>query len=503
MNHDAPTNIAPPQPAPPRKRVLVLGGGFGGMYAARRLGRTLGRRQDIDVVLISRENYLLFTPMLHEVAAGDLEPADIVNPLRKMVRRVRLIQGEVTEIDLRARAVRYAVGALRQPREITYDYLLLALGSETNYFGMIDVEAAATTMKSLADAALLHNRMVAALEEAAQETDESRRRRLMTFVVAGGGFAGVETAGAINDFLRLALRYYPELDESMLRVVLVHSGPVVLPELSERLGGYTQERLQQRGVELQLQTRVTGYDADTVNLSLGDPIGAMSLIWTAGVVPAAALAPLTVDKIKGCLKVNERLEVSGHEGLVWAVGDCAAVPDGKGFHPPTAQHGMREAVAAAKNIEAVLAGKAQTPFRFSTIGQLASIGHRSGVAQVLGMRFSGFIAWWLWRMVYLAKLPGFSKKLRVAIKWSSELLFPREIEQLVTLRDVERMEKLGVTLRTKRGSAESLSGATSRNAPPADEHVLRSSADARSMHAAHVSPATEGTDAIAEPVQVH
>ena len=478
MNQYATTNGARPEPAAPRKRVLVLGGGFGGMNAARRLGQTLGKRQDIEVLLISRENYLLFTPMLHEVASGELEPADIVSPLRKMVRRVRLIQGEVTEIDLRARVVRYAVGALRQAREIHYDYLLLALGSETHHFGMHDVEAAATTMKSLGDAALLHNRMVATLEESAQETDELRRRRLMTFVVAGGGFAGVETAGAINDFLRHALQYYPELDESILRVVLVHSGSVVLPELSERLGLHAQNRLQRRGVELRLETRVTGYDADTVNLSSGEPISAVSLIWTAGAVPAAVLAPLTVEKIKGRLKVNELLELCGHEGVVWAVGDCAAVPDGSGVHPPTAQHGMREAMVAARNIEAVIAGKAQKPFRFSTIGQLASIGHRSGVAQILGMRFSGFIAWWLWRTVYLAKLPGLSKKLRVAIRWSSALLFPRQIEQLVTLRDVERLEKLGATLRAKRVSTDSVGGASLKGRP-ADDQVLPWRADAR------------------------
>jgi NADH dehydrogenase len=405
------------------------------------------------VVLISRENYLLFTPMLHEVAAGDLDPADIVNPVRKMAPGARLIQSEVTDIDLRARVIRYAVGALRQPRELTFDYLLLALGSETNYFGMNDVEAAAAPMKTLGDAALLRNRMVALLEEAAQETDGARRRRLLTFVVAGGGFAGVETVGAINDFLRETLSYYPELDESMLRVVLVHTGKVVLPELGERLGRYAQEKLRHRGVEVRLGTRVTGYEGGAVKVAPGDPIGAMSLVWTAGVSPAAVLGPLRVEKVKGRVKVNEFLEVPGHEGAVWAVGDCAAVPDGSGgLHPPTAQHGMREGVAAARNIEAAIEGGAPRPFRFSTVGQLASIGHRTGVAQVLGVRFSGFIAWLLWRTVYLSKLPGVSKKARVAIKWSLDLLFPREIEQLVTLRDVEQIEKLGATLRAVRGA---------------------------------------------------
>jgi NADH dehydrogenase len=239
----------------------------------------------------------------------------------------------------------------------------------------------------------------------------------------------------------------------------------VLPELGERLGRYAQEKLQQRGVELRLRTRVTGHENEAVNVAPGDAIGTMSLVWTAGIKPAAALGPLPVEKLKGRVKVNEFLEATGHEGVVWAVGDCAAVPDGDGgVHPPTAQHGMRQAIAAAKNIEAVITGDVQKPFRFSTIGQLASIGHRTGVAQILGLRFSGFVAWWLWRGVYLSKLPEHSKKLRVAIKWSFELLFPRQIEQLVTLRDVEGMEKLSATLRAIRGAAESVGGAGSLHA---------------------------------------
>jgi NADH dehydrogenase len=410
---------------------------------------------DVEVVLVARENYLLFTPMLHEVAAGDLYPGDIVNPLRKMLRCVRFIEADVVDVDLRERRVRIEAGPLRREQELTYDHLLLALGAETNYFGMADVEARAVTMKTLTDAALLRNRMVALLEEAAAATDESIRRRAMTFVVAGGGFAGVETVGAMNDFLHDAIRYYPELDPTMLRVVLVHPGQVVLPELGERLGRYAQVKLGRRGVEVRTESRVHGYEGGVVKLGSADGIEADTVVWTAGVTPAAAVQSLPVEKVKGRVKVNEFLEVAGHAGAVWAAGDCAAVPDGRGgIQPPTAQHGLREAVAAAKNIEAAVKGVAKRPFRFSTLGQLASIGHHTGVAEVFGMRFSGFVAWWLWRSVYLAKLPGIAKKLRVAISWSLDLLFAREIEQLLTLQDIEQVERLSVMLRTMREARE-------------------------------------------------
>lgn len=455
MNHDR--NMSEDtvtQAASGRRRVLILGGGFGGAYAAERLAHTLGRREDVEVVLISRENYLLFTPMLHEVAAGDLYPPDIVVPLRTRLRDVRFIEGEVIDIDLPTRVARYAVGPSRRRQEMNYDYLLLALGSETNYFGMHGVAAYGATLKTLGDAALLRNRMVALLEDAATQTDDAACRRLMTFVVAGGGFAGVETVGAMNDFLRETLKHYPELDPSTLRVILVHSGDVVLPELGGRLGRYAQEKLQLRGVELRLGARVTGYDDRVVKLSIGEPISADTLVWTAGVTPAPAVASLPVERVNGRLKVNECLELAGYEGVVWALGDNAAVPDGRGgLHPPTAQHGMREGLAAAKNIEAAVNHTSPRPFRFTTIGQLASIGHHTGVAQILGMRFSGFMAWCLWRSVYLAKLPGIAKKARVAVQWMLDLLFARQIEQFLTLKDLEQIEQLAAQVRESRTQA--------------------------------------------------
>jgi NADH dehydrogenase len=319
---------------------------------------------------------------------------------------------------------------------------------------MTGVAARAATMKTLGDAALLRNRMVALLEDAATEPDEDSRRRLLTFVVAGGGFAGVETVGAINDFLRDTIKDYPELDSSMLRVLLVHPGEIVLPELGPELGQYAQAKLARRGVQFRLGARVTGYDDWVVHLSAGEPIPTSTLVWTAGVRPPAAVESLPVEKVKGRLKVNQYLELAGHEGEVWAVGDSAAVPDDRGgLHPPTAQHGLREGLAAANNILAAIGATPRKPFQFATLGQLASIGHHAGVAQVLGMRFSGFAAWWLWRSVYLAKLPGIAKKIRVAIQWTLDLLFARQIEQLLTVRDIDQIEQLAAQLRATRAEA--------------------------------------------------
>ncbi len=455
-----------------KAKIVIAGGGFAGLYAAMYFDRTLARRREADVVLISRENFILFTPMLHEVAAGDLQPSDIVNPLRRILRHVKVVEADVDAIDLRARKVSCVAG-LRDVRcEFEFDHLLLTLGSETNFFAMAGVRDWAVTMKTMSDAALLHNTMVALLETAALQGDASARRQLLTFVVAGGGFAGVETTGAVNDFIRETLRYYPSIAKTDVRVVLIHPDRFLLPELGEELGLYAERKLRERGVDVLTGVRVASYDGSTVTLSNGTSIPASTLVWTAGVKPSAVIASLPCDKERDRLRVNEYLAVPGVSGL-WAAGDCAAVPDlttGK-FCPPTAQHGLRQGVAAAKNIEAAIGGRALEPFRYSTMGLLASIGHHTGVAKVFGVKFSGFIAWWLWRTVYLAKLPGLAKKLRVMVGWTLDLFFGREIEQLITLRDVEmlsdrlaRLRNKAITDREADSGSGAVASASSQNA---------------------------------------
>jgi NADH:ubiquinone reductase (H+-translocating) len=285
----------------------------------------------------------------------------------------------------------------------------------------------------LGDAITLRNRLIALLEEANNECCASIREPLLTFVVAGGGFAGVETMAAVNDFVRDALRFYPNCHERHLRMVLVHPGPVILPELGEKLGTYTQRKLAERKVDIRVNTRVTGVSERGVELNDGTVIAGNTLVWTAGTSPNPLLDTLSCQKERGRLLVNEFLEVPEWPG-VWALGDCAVVPDrktGKAY-PPTAQHALREGKILAHNLTAAVQGGSKKPFVFETIGQLASIGRRTGVANIMGINFSGFIAWWLWRTIYLGKLPRFEKKLRVALDWTLDLLFSKDIVQFMT-----------------------------------------------------------------------
>jgi NADH:ubiquinone reductase (H+-translocating) len=409
------------------KRVLILGGGFGGIYAALRLEKLLRRRNDIEVTLITRDNFFLFTPMLHEVASSELELNTIVNPLRKLLRRVNTFIGTIDTIDMGNRRVLATHGLDRHTHELPFDHLILALGSETNFFNLPGVEEFAVTMKSLSDAIELRNRIIAHLEEANSECAVGERQPLLTFVVAGGGFAGVETLGATNDFIREALPFYPNLRPEFVRTVLVTPDLVILPELSSKLGAYAQRKLGGRGVEIMTGARVTGVHAGVVELNSSHKIEANTLIWTAGTVANPLVATLRIPKRNGKIEVNEYLEVPGFEGI-WAVGDCALVPnlEGGGFHPPTAQHALREGRAVADNVVAAILGGGKRPFRFSTLGQLATIGRRTGVANILGMNFSGFVAWWLWRTIYLSKLPRIEKKIRVALDWTLDLLFAKD-----------------------------------------------------------------------------
>jgi NADH dehydrogenase len=428
-----------------KKRIVILGGGFGGVYAAIHLEKLLAGQNAVEICLVSHDNFFLFTPMLHEIAASDLEITNIVNPLRKLLRKVEVLVGDVNQIDLPNRRVLISRGRRNHSHQIDYDHLVIALGSITNFYNIPGLAGVAVPMKSLRDAIRLRTQIIQHLEEANFECNPADRQSLLTFVVAGGGFAGVETVAALNDFVREALSFYPNLCENMLRVMLVHSGPAILPELGESLGQYTEKVLARRGVEIRLNTRVKSVTENKVFLADGVSFPSRTLVWTAGTVPSPLISSLPCANERGRVLVNQFLRVPDWPN-VWAVGDCAFVPDlrnpGKS-HPPTAQHAIREGKVVAQNIAAVLFDRPLKSFSFRTIGLLAAIGRRTGVARIFGFNFSGFFAWWMWRTVYLSKLPGLDKKVRVAFDWTLDLLFPKDVCAVYDVdhrRDFDRVE---------------------------------------------------------------
>ena len=418
-------------------RILLLGGGFGGLYTAIELEKQLGHHANVELTLVSHENFFSFTPMLHEVAASDLDMTHIVNPVRKMLKQTHLFLGDVQQIDLEKKQVAVTHGSDHHCHELPYDHLVIGLGAIANFYQLPGLAERALTMKSLGDAIYLRNHLIQNLEEADTEcaVKMCRREPLMTCVVAGGGFAGVETIAAVNDFVREALHFYRNLHAEQIRMVLVHSGAVILPELSEKLGRYAQKKLEQRGVEMRLNVRVTGVTDEGVQLSDGTLIKTKTVVWTAGTAPNPLLGDLACSKDHGRIVANEFLEVPDWPG-VWALGDCALIPDPKTGkpYPPTAQHALRQGRVLARNIVAAMNGGRKKPFVFSTLGQLASIGRRVGVANIFGINFSGFIAWWMWRTIYLSKLPRTEKKLRVALDWTLDLLFSKDLVQFSTGR---------------------------------------------------------------------
>jgi NADH dehydrogenase len=413
-------------------RIVIIGGGFAGVTTALNLERLLRRRSDVEITLIDQENFFTFTPLLPEVPSGSIQPKHIVFPLRALLRRTAVKQADVKAIDLERRIIVAAHCGKCGNYTVEFDQLVLALGSVPNYFELPGVAEHALTIKSLADATALHAHVIDRLEHADLQSDPAARRKLLTFVVAGGGFAGVETLAELNDFVRGARRFYPNVRDEDVRMVLVHSGPRILPEVSESLSAYALSKLRSRGVEVLLTTRVRSCNADRVLLSSGEELPAGALVWAAGTAPSPILEKLNLPRTKsGRIDVDAAMAVKARPGI-WAVGDSASIPDVMtgGLCPPTAQFALRQGRRLAKNIVAAMAGETPEPFRFKTLGLLAGLGRRTAVAEILGFRFSGFIAWWLWRTIYLMKLPGFERKLRVAIDWTLELFFPRDIVYL-------------------------------------------------------------------------
>jgi NADH dehydrogenase len=415
-----------------RPRVVILGGGFAGVYTALALEKALGGRDDFEIVLVNRENYFVFQPMLPEVISGSIGVTDMVVPLRRLLHRSEVHVRDVEAVDLEARVVTASPGFRPQPHRVGYDHLVLGLGNVTDFRGLPGLPEHALPFKNLGDALRVRNHVIRALEEASIErADAALRRQLLTFVVAGGGFSGVEVAAELNDFVLAVAASYRGIDPAEIRVVLVHSRERILPEMAEPLALFAQRLLRKRGVELRLGDRLQSATGTEVILRGGDRIPTRTLVSTVPASPHPLLESLPLPKGHGGrLVTTPELRVEG-TASVWAVGDCALVPtpDGK-TAPPTAQHATRQAAVCAHNIVAAIRGGTRRVFDFRGLGTMASLGHHSAVAEVLGLRFSGFLAWWLWRTVYLTKMPGWGRRLKVASSWTLDLVLPPDLVEL-------------------------------------------------------------------------
>lgn len=446
---------AAPATARKIKRVLILGGGFAGTSTAITLGKLARDRSDIEVDFVSDENYFVFQPMLPEVAAGGIEASHIVNPIRRLCPYVNFHRARVEEINLEAKTVKIIGADITKEKLLNYDHLVVCIGLIVDLKRNPGMAEHSMAMKTLGDAFYLRNAAVDRLEQADPETDPDLKQKLMTFVVVGGGFSGVETIAELNDMIKDALRYYPNLSEDELRVVLIHSRERILQELSEDLAEFTQDKLKERGVELILNARVTDASGDSVRYQHKGSkeihtINTKSIICTIGNAPHPVVSSLPIANGRGRIETDEFLRVitpikDGAEKVwegLWACGDASMVrditkldEDGKpGVCPPTAQYAIRQGTRLGHNIWASMVGGDIAPFRFGGLGQMAVIGKLTGVAQIMGINFSGFIAFFLWRLVYWMKLPGVLPKLRVALDWGIDLFFPTDVTQLNVFR---------------------------------------------------------------------
>ncbi len=421
-----------------RKKVLVLGGGFAGVECVRRLEASLGRDGGVEIVMVSEDNFLLFTPMLPQVASGTIETRHIVMPIRTICGGATFYEGRVRNIDPHGKIVDVWGTGQRRGISIHYDFLVVALGSQTNFFGMSGVEKHAYTMKTLNDAVLLRNRVVDMLEQAENETDPIRRRGLLTFVVVGGGFAGIETAGELMDLLHDAAKHYPNVGRGDVSVSVLEAMPSILPGFSGKLAAFARQKMSERGIDIRLNTAVSGFDGREVEVrgtgegeKEGGVIMTNTLVWTAGVTPPNTVKRSLLKTEGGRIVVDENLGVPGFAG-VFAVGDCALLADPRTGrpYPPTAQLAEAQAKTAARNLHALMRGGKMSPFSYKSRGQMAVIGKRAGIASLFGFNIAGFWAWALWRNVYLSKIPRADKRIRVLLDWTIDVFFDRDIARL-------------------------------------------------------------------------
>ncbi len=415
------------------QRILILGGGFAGLFAAREVKKRLGDNAEVE--LISEENYFVFQPLLPEVAAGSITAPHAVTPLRALLKGVFVRKARVHSVDVERQIVTVFQGVQRRPTEVSYDHLVVAMGQVVDLSRVPGLADHALTMKHLEDARRLRNHVIEKLEHAEITSLPEVKREALTFTVVGAGFSGVETVGEMKELIDRSLKFYPNVSPEEVRVVVVEFADRVLGELPESLGRYARRRLEERGIEIMLGKGVASATGTLLTLSDGTEIPTRTIVATIGNAPSPVVRDMPLEQQAGKIVVERSLNAKGRDNI-WSIGDCALIPMKEGaearddFAPPTAQFAVREARCLAANIAASVAGNPLKPFVYKSQGALASLGARRGVAEVWGMKISGFPAWLLWRAYYVGFLPGFSTKVRVLLNWMMDALSARSVVQL-------------------------------------------------------------------------
>ncbi|HSB56691.1 MAG TPA: NAD(P)/FAD-dependent oxidoreductase [Nitrosopumilaceae archaeon] len=431
-----------------KRRILVLGGGFAAIECIRKLESYFKNDLEIDITLVSEDNFFLFTPMLPQVASGMIETRHIIIPIRTLFVKTTFYESKIKNIDPYGKIVTLEGTNEKRGISLHYDFLVLALGSQTNFFGIEGMEEQAYSMKTLNDAVVLRNRIIDMLEQAENENDPILKKSLLTFVIVGAGFAGIETAGELMDLLLDARKYYPHIKKEDIRVIILEALSFILPGFNENLARFALKKLKHRGMEVLLNTKLASFSGREVIIEeIGEPtrkpvsqqkissIQTRTLIWTAGVTPVDTIKNSVFKTNRGGVIVNEFLEVPDFAG-VFAIGDCSYLinPKTQKPYPPTAQNAEAEAQVAAYNLKSLIRNEQKKKFEYSSKGQMAIIGKRTGIATIFGVNLYGFAAWWIWRSIYLSKIPKFDKRLRILLDWTVDLFFDRDIARLKVLR---------------------------------------------------------------------
>jgi NADH dehydrogenase len=418
-----------------KPRIVILGGGFAGMFAARQIHRKIGHRAEVE--LITEDNYFVFQPLLPEVAAGAISAVQAVSPLRFLLRDVFVRKARVESVDFEARKITLFQGVQRRPTLVSYDHIVVALGQKVDLSRTPGLADHGLTLKTLGDARRLRAHVIERLEHAEVTNLPEVKREALTFTVIGGGFSGVEAVGEMKELIDRALHHYPNIAASEVRVLLLEFADRILGEMPAKLSDYATAHLRKRGIDIRLKTGIASATGTSITTTDGERIGTRTVVATIGNAPSPVVLGMGLPLDHGRIAVERTLAVRGVRN-VWSLGDCALIPmvdnarDRGDFAPPTAQFAVREARHLAENLKAAIDGRALQPFDYTSKGAMASLGARRGVANVFGINLTGMPAWLLWRAYYLGFLPGMATRVRVLLNWLLDGLAPRSVVQIDT-----------------------------------------------------------------------